>query len=141
MKIRTRKILAAALVATATVSVPARPAAAWVAFGGRYGCARVVAVHPAPCYPGVGVAAVAGFAAGAAVASAARPAVVVAPAPVVVVPPPVYVAPMIGTSTTVLPPGAHVMNVNGVQYYQLGATWYRPYFGGNGVYYTVVSPP
>ena len=141
MTTSTRKILTAALAATATLSIAPRPAAAWVAFGGRYGCARVVAVHPAPCYPGVGAAAVAGFAVGAAVASAARPTVVVAPSPVVVSPAPVYVTPMMGTSTTVLPPGAHVMNVNGTQYYQLGSTWYRPYFGSNGVYYTVVSPP
>jgi hypothetical protein len=33
------------------------------------------------------------------------------------------------------------MNVNGQQLYQCGPTWYQPFFGGNGVYYTVVQAP
>ena len=33
------------------------------------------------------------------------------------------------------------MVVNNVQYYQNGATWYRPYFGSAGVYYEVVPAP
>ena len=96
--------LASAGVVVGAMALSVRPAAAWVACGGFYR-PPVVVCHPAPCYAGVGVAAVAGFAAGAAVASAAHPTVVVAPQPVVVAPAPVY-APAIGTSVTVLPPGS-----------------------------------
>jgi hypothetical protein len=40
-----------------------------------------------------------------------------------------------------LPAGAQSANINGVQYYVLGSTYYRPYFGNNGVYYEVVQNP
>jgi hypothetical protein len=33
------------------------------------------------------------------------------------------------------------MAVNGGNFYQCGPVWYQPYFGGNGVYYTVVPNP
>ena len=39
------------------------------------------------------------------------------------------------------PYGAQFANINGVQYYVLGATYYRPCFGNNGVYYQVVPNP
>ncbi len=137
-------ILTALLVAG--ILLPNRRAGAWVAVS-RWGGARVVAYHPYPCYAGVGAAAVAGFAVGAAVAANSAP-VYVAPAPVVVANPqltygaPMYAAPAyIGSSVNALPYGAQSLVVNGTQYYQAGSTWYRPYFGSNGVYYTVVSPP
>jgi hypothetical protein len=53
----------------------------------------------------------------------------------------VIAGPAVGTSITVLPPGAHSLVVNGAQYYQAGSTWYHPAFGNNGVYYTVVAAP
>ena len=106
------------------------------------GDARVVGHLLVEIVAPVGAAAVGGFLAGAAVASAARPAVVVNPAPVVINSAPVYVgSPMIGTTVSVLPQGCSTMDVNGTHYYQLGSTWYRPYFGGSGVYYQVVAAP
>jgi hypothetical protein len=131
--------LASAGVVIGAMGLSVRPAAAWIACGGFYR-PPVVVCHPAPCYAGVGAAAVAGFAVGAAVASAAHPTVVVAPQPVVVAPAPVY-APPIGTSVTVLPPGSQATTIGGVHYYLCAGAWYRPFFGSNGVYYEVVSPP
>lgn len=64
-----------------------------------------------------------GAVAGAAVASAERPAYVM------------------GTNYAVLPPGAGVATIAGVSYYQVGPTWFRPYYGANGVYYRVVPMP
>jgi hypothetical protein len=49
-------------------------------------------------------------------------------------------APM-GSQVSVLPPGCNSMNINGGQYYQCGPYWYQPFFGGNGVYYTMVPTP
>lgn len=46
-----------------------------------------------------------------------------------------------GTQVTVLPAGAEARNVNGQMAYQCGSTWYRPFFGSNGVYYEVMPPP
>jgi hypothetical protein len=140
-----KKRLASGAVLIGAISLPIRPAAGWVACGGFFH-PPVVVCHPAPCYAGVGMAAVAGFAAGAAVASAAHPTVVVAPQPVVVAPQPVVVAPAsvapaIGTSVTVLPPGSQATTIGGVHYYLCNGAWYRPFFGSNGVYYEVVSAP
>jgi hypothetical protein len=99
---------------------------------------------------GVGVAAVAGLIGGAiigaAVAGSAPPPPLVyeTPPPVVIqAPPPVYIqaGPPIGSEVAVLPPGCGNMNVNGVQYYRCGGVWYQPFFGGGGVYYTVVPSP
>jgi hypothetical protein len=87
------------------------------------------------------------LAAGAAIGAAAtRPAyvapVVVAPAPVVVAPAPVIIAPpAIGAIYYTLPNGVQATSINGQQYYVLGSTFYRPYFGNNGVYYQVVPNP
>jgi hypothetical protein len=88
----------------------------------------------------------AGLAVGAAIGSAAassQATYVVDPAPVVVAPAPVYVAPAapIGSIYCSLPYGAKEANINGVQYYVLGSTFYRPYFGNNGVYYQVAPNP
>jgi len=100
-----------------------------------------------------GTAAAAGFAGlaagamiGSAVARANTPAYVVAPTYATsyyVAPPPVVVAPgePIGSIYYSLPYGAQSANINGVQYYVLGGTYYRPYFGNNGVYYEVVPNP
>lgn len=49
--------------------------------------------------------------------------------------------PQIGTQVTTIPPGAVSKNVNGIMAYECRGAWYRPYFGSNGVYYIVVSPP
>jgi len=86
----------------------------------------------------------AGLAVGAAIADASRPATVVVQQPTYVAPQPVYVAQgyvPIGTQFAVLPSGAQSMIVNGVNYYQRGPTWYKPYFGSSGVYYEVVPAP
>jgi hypothetical protein len=69
----------------------------------------------------VGMAA--GAVAGAAVASAARP---------------VYA---LGVNYATVPAGAVMVNQAGINYYRVGSTWFRPYFGANGVYYTVVPTP
>ena len=101
---------------------------------------------------GTAVAAgVAGLAVGAAIGSAAAHAsqpttVVVAPAyvaPYYVTPPPIVVAPNapVGSIYYALPYGAQSTYINGVQYYVLGGTCYRPFFGNNGVYYQVVPCP
>ena len=103
------------------------------------------AYHPTGCYGcGAAVGAVAGMAVGAAIASTARPATVVVAQPAYVAPQPVYVAQgnvPIGTQYAALPSGAQSMVVNGVNYYQSGPTWYKPYFGSSGVYYEVVPAP
>ncbi len=36
--------------------------------------------------------------------------------------------------------GAVIVNQAGINY-QVGGTWFRPYYGANGVYYTVVPAP
>ena len=124
----------------------------WVAVGGRgwggaawgggcwhagWGCGGVST--------GTAVAAgLTGLAVGAAIgAAAARPTYVVAPSPVVVAPvvAPVQVAPALGTIYYSLPYGAQSTLIQGQQYYVLGSTFYRPYFGNNGVYYEVVPYP
>jgi uncharacterized protein DUF6515 len=93
---------------------------------------------------GTAVAAgVAGLAVGAAVGSAAAQGnqlgtFVAQPQPVVVV----AVQPVpIGTVYYALPSGAQAATIAGQQYYYLGSTYYRPYFGNNGVYYQVVPFP
>jgi hypothetical protein len=47
----------------------------------------------------------------------------------------------IGSIFYSLPTGAQSANINGVQYYVAGTTYFSPSFGPNGVYYTVVSNP
>jgi hypothetical protein len=112
---RISRILAPAL---AVLLAPAS-ATAWVAVG------------VGPRFVGaaaVGIAA--GAVAGAAVASSR-------PQTVVVQPPPAPVAPLaVGQVVTALPAGCATVGSR----YQCGATWFQPYFGGNGVYYQVVAP-
>jgi hypothetical protein len=54
---------------------------------------------------------------------------------------PVPIPPAIGAIYYSLPYGAQPMAVGGQQYYFLGGAYYRPFFGGNGVYYQVVAQP
>ena len=145
-----KKLISLALLCAALV-VPIR-SDGWVAVaaGGYRGVA-----YAGPCWhagwacggvsTGTAVAAgVAGFAAGAAIgAAAAQPAVVVAPSPVVVAPvvAPYQIPPAVGAIYYSLPYGAQSTIIQGQQYYVLGGTCYRPYFGGNGVYYEVVPYP
>ncbi len=152
------KTLILAIAAMAGVLAPLADAKAWVAAGRGYGGRGFVAAggyhggayyhpayHPAGCYGcGAAAGAVAGLAVGAAVASAARPATVVVTQPAYIAPQPVYVAQgyvPIGTQFAALPAGAQSMVVNGTNYYQSGPTWYKPYFGSNGVYYEAVPAP
>ena len=83
---------------------------------------------------------------GSAVARANTPAYVVAPTyatPYYGAPAPVVMAPgaPVGSIYYSLPYGAQSAYINGEQYYVLGGTYYRPYFGNNGVYYQVVPNP
>lgn len=149
---RIRNILLYSALA-AGVLVPVVDAQAWVAAAGGWRGGRAVAVggyhpyyRPSGCYGcGAAVGAVAGMAVGAAIADANRPATVVVQQPAVVVaPPPVYVPQAslpLGTQVAALPGGARSMVVNGVHLYQVGPTWYKPYFGSSGVYYEVVPAP
>jgi hypothetical protein len=75
------------------------------------------------CAGAVAAGAVVGVAAGAAIASAAHPAYVM------------------GVNYASVPAGAVVVNQSGINYYQVGNSWFRPYYGANGVYYTVVPAP
>lgn len=116
-------------------------------------------VRPAPRYYGGGCyncgggyssgqvagAAVAGLAVGAMVGAAAASSHS-APPPqtttVVVEQQPVYASAMpIGTQVTVLPGNCGSATVRGVEYYQCGSNWFKPYFGNASVYYKVVSAP
>jgi hypothetical protein len=160
------KILMTLSLAGALVALPLQTDA-WVAaaggyHGGAYHGGAVAVYHP-PCYhagyscggvsTGTAVAAgMAGLAVGAmvgsAVANANTPTVVVAPAPVYVAPyyyapPPVVVAPSapVGSIYYSLPYGAQSANINGAQYYVLNGSYYKPFFGNNGVYYQVVPNP
>ena len=147
----------------AVLTLPANTSQAWVAcghagWGGYHGVA-----WGGGCYHGgyscggvsTGTAVAAGIAGlatgaliGSAVARANTPAVIVAPTPVYASPyyygaPPVVVpaAAPVGSIYYSLPPGAQSANINGTQYYVVGNTYYRPYFGNNGVYYEVVANP
>ena len=131
-----------------SVVVPLTDASAWVAAAGGYrgGFVAVGGFHPAyhPAYVSGGcygcaaaAGAVVGMAVGAAIASSAPP-------PAVYVQQPTYVAQgnlPIGTQVATVPVGSNSMVVNGTNYYQYGATWYRPFFGSSGVYYQVVPAP
>jgi hypothetical protein len=158
-----KKILITLSLAGALLALPTTTDA-WVACGhAGWGGYHGVAVGGA-CWHGgyhcggvsTGTAVAAGFAGlavgaavGSAVAHANTPAYVVAPAPVVYTtpyyyaPPPIVVPPTapVGSIYYSLPPGAQSANINGTQYYVLGSTYYRPYFGNNGVYYEVVTNP
>jgi hypothetical protein len=46
-----------------------------------------------------------------------------------------------GAIYATLPAGCMNNNVNGINYYQCGNTWFQPSYGANGVYYRVVPTP
>jgi hypothetical protein len=98
--------------------------------GGCWGCTTGYSAGA------VAAAGVVGLAAGAAIGSAAA-------SPTVVVQQPVYVTgPAIGSEVFALPgSGCNSVSANGVRYYNCGDAYYRPHFGSNGVYYTVVANP
>ncbi len=48
---------------------------------------------------------------------------------------------MMGLNYAALPAGAASVQKNGTTYYISGNTWFKPSFGANGVYYTVVPTP
>ncbi|RZL90610.1 MAG: hypothetical protein EOP82_15225 [Variovorax sp.] len=100
-----------------------------------YGYAGYAPYHPpvavpyyhAGCYNcagAVAAGAVVGMAAGAAIATAAAR--------------PLY---PVGVSYATLPAGAVFVDRNGINYYQVGTTWFKPAYGANGVYYSVVPAP
>jgi len=96
---------------------------------------------PVPVYPGYGrpVAPVATAAAVGVVAGATAGAVAAASAP-----PPVVVAPpamVVGASLAALPAGCGSVHVAGINYYQCGTAWVRPYMQGPHVTYVVVPAP
>ena len=103
-----------------------RPPAYGYAGYAPYHAPMAVPYYHAGCYDcagAVAAGAVVGLAAGAAIASAARP---------------MY---SMGVNYATVPPGAVIVNQAGINYYQVGSTWFRPYYGANGVYYTVVPAP
>ena len=108
-----------------------------VAVGGYHGGYY----HAGGCYGcGAAAGAVAGLAVGAAIASSARPTTVVVNQPAYYPAVSPYYPQgnlVIGTQVAYLPPGSNSMVVNGVNYYQSGPTWYKPYYGSSGVYYEV----
>jgi hypothetical protein len=144
------KILMTLSLTGALLALPT-PTHAWVAYrhAGWGGCCWHAGYSCGGVSTGTAVAAgFAGLAVGAAVARPYAPAGVVASTPVYPAPyyytaPPVVVAPSapIGSVYYSLPAGAQSANINGTQYYVLGGTYYRPYFGSNGVYYQVVPNP
>jgi len=76
-----------------------------------------------------------------AVAAASQPSTVVVEQPTTVVQQVVPAALPVGAQVTTLPGVCSAVNVNNVMAYQCGTSWYRPFFGANGVYYQVVPPP
>ena len=46
-----------------------------------------------------------------------------------------------GMSYAALPAGAISIPKSGTSYYLSGNTWFKPAFGANGVFYTVVPTP
>ena len=46
-----------------------------------------------------------------------------------------------GMSYATVPPGSIQVAKNGQTYYLNGNTWFKPAFGANGVFYTVVPTP
>ena len=128
--------------------LPLNQAGAWGRFdGGHHPAYGGGWAHPSPVIVhntyvrggggcvgcGIGAAAVAGLVGGviigATIANNSPP------------PPPqtiIVQGPPVGTQIANLPPGCNSMVVNGTQLYQCGPYWYQPFFGGNGVYYSLV---
>jgi len=46
-----------------------------------------------------------------------------------------------GLNYAALPAGAAPIPKGGITYYLSGNTWFKPSYGANGVYYTVVPTP
>jgi hypothetical protein len=46
-----------------------------------------------------------------------------------------------GMNYAAIPSGCVMPSVQGQQYYLCGNTWFKPSFGANGVFYTVVPTP
>lgn len=103
-------------------------------YGGYAPYYRPVAVpyyHPG-CYYDCGAAVAAGAAVGLAAGALAGAAV----ARTSTIP-----AYPLGASFSALPAGAVHVDRAGVTYYQVGNSWFKPLFGANGVYYSVVPTP
>lgn len=47
----------------------------------------------------------------------------------------------IGSQVTVLPGNCGSATIRGVEYYECGPNWFKPYFGNSSVYYQVVAAP
>lgn len=127
--------------------------AAWSHGGAYYGGYHPPAYgyHPPAAYYGGGYssgqvagAAVVGMAVGA-MAGAAAASSHSAPPPssttVVVQEAPGTSQMPIGAQVTVLPGNCGSATVGGVEYYQCGPNWFKPYFGNSSVYYRVVTAP
>jgi len=50
-------------------------------------------------------------------------------------------AAVVGSVVSTLPPACHSVIVGGVAYQECGTSWYRPYYSGTTINYTVVNPP
>jgi hypothetical protein len=89
---------------------------------GCYGCG---VWHPAVPYAwpaGAVAAGLGGLAAGAAIGAAAA-------------------AYPVGTDIALLPSGCVLTPVAALNYYRCGPSWFRPYYGGSGLYYRAVPAP
>ncbi len=87
-------------------------------------------------------AAVAGLAVGAMAGAAVASSNSAPSSTTVIVQQPAYSAQMpVGSQVTVLPGNCGSAAVRGVQYYQCGPNWFKPYFGNSSVYYRVVKAP
>jgi len=87
--------------------------------------------HPG-CYDDCGAAVAAGAAVGLA-AGAVAGAAMTRSATIAAYP--------LGANFSTLPAGAVHVDRAGVAYYEVGNTWFKPSFGANGVYYSVVPAP
>jgi len=90
----------------------------------------------------VAAAGVAGLAVGAMAGAAIASSNAAPYSSTVVVQQPSYATQMpYGTQVTVLPGNCGNATVRGVEYYQCGPNWFKPYFGNASVYYQVVQAP
>ena len=48
---------------------------------------------------------------------------------------------LVGVNYATLPAGSMAIPKNGMTYYLSGNTWFKPSYGANGVFYTVVPTP
>jgi hypothetical protein len=48
---------------------------------------------------------------------------------------------VVGSVVASLPPSCSTMTVDNVTYQHCGSSWYRPFYAGTQVSYTVVNPP